>query len=322
MLPSVLSAGAAAAREQLHMVAEATAAPDAATAVRALSDGLTSVLPTLVPVLAAAALTAVIGSAAQGGVHLKPLKPKFSQLNVAKGIKNTFGMQAWWNGTKALLKTVVVGVVVYLTIVGMVPFVLVSGQVPVPALLAEVSSRISSVVTWAVVAGLALAVLDVVVVMRRNRKQTRMTKQEVKEENKRSEGDPHVKGQIRSRQLAMSRNRMMAAVADADVVIVNPTHVAVALRYQAGQGAPRVVAKGKGHVAARIRERAAEHHVAVVQDITLARALHATCELNQEVPEHLYEAVARVLAFVMSLRRRGSAAGTHRVPAAARKDRP
>ncbi len=105
-------------------------------------------------------------------------------------------------------------------------------------------------------AGLVLAAADVFVVMRRNRKKTRMTKKEVQDENKNTEGDPLIKSQRRSRQLAMSRNRMIAAIADADVVLVNPTHVAVALKYEPGKSAPRVVAKGAGHIAARIREEA------------------------------------------------------------------
>ncbi len=118
--------------------------------------------------------------------------------------------------------------------------------------------------------GLVLAAFDMLMVMRRNRKQTRMTKKEVRDEHKQAEGDPHIKGQIRARQLAMSRNRMMAEVANADVVMVNPTHVAVALRYEPGTGAPRVVAKGAGHVAAKIRARATEEQVPMVQDIPLA----------------------------------------------------
>ncbi|WP_448070921.1 EscU/YscU/HrcU family type III secretion system export apparatus switch protein [Georgenia yuyongxinii] len=320
MLPTVLAAGAAAGREQLRMVGAAAAAPETATAVRALTVGLGSVMPTLLPVLAAAVLAALVGSAAQGGIHFKKLKPKFENLNLIKGMKRVFGLQAWWQGVKAALKTAAVGTVLYLAIVGMVPLVLGSGQIPLGLLLDEIGSRITTLLVWGVVAGLALSVIDVVVVMRRNRKQTRMTKQEVRDENKNTEGDPQIKSAIRSRQLAMSRNRMMAAVADADVVIVNPVHFAVALRYQPGQGAPRVVAKGQGHVATRIREKAAKHHVAVVQDVPLARTLHGLCELGQEVPEQLYEAVARVLAFVMSLRRRGSAAGMHRVPAARGKD--
>lgn len=107
---------------------------------------------------------------------------------------------------------------------------------------------------------------------------------------------------------------MMAEVTRADVVLVNPTHVAVALRYEPGTGAPRVVAKGRGHVAAKIRQIAADKNVPMVQDIPLARALHAACELGQEIPPHLYTAVAKVLAFVMALKRRGAAQGMHKNP--------
>lgn len=160
----------------------------------------------------------------------------------------------------------------------------------------------------AVVAGLILAAIDVFVVMRRNRKRTRMTKKEVKDENKSSEGDPLIRSQRRSRQLAMSRNRMMAAIVDADVVLVNPTHFAIALKYEPGKSAPRVVAKGAGVIALKIRERAETDRVPIVKDIPLTRALHSACDLGQEIPVELYNAVARVLAFVLALRTRGSAA--------------
>jgi flagellar biosynthetic protein FlhB len=315
-LPATLERGAAATRDQFRAAAAVAAAPSPEGAVQAMTDGLWSMLSTLTPLMAAACAAAIIGSAAQGGVHVSMtrLKPKFTQLNVLKGIQKLFSGQAWWQGAKAGLKTVVVGAVLYIAASSMVPLVMLAGQVPLDEVLAEVGSRAAALLTWAIVAGLVLAVIDVLVVIKRNRKQTRMTKQEVKEEHKTAEGDPQLKGAIRAKQLAVSRNRMMAAVATADVVLVNPTHVAVALRYQPGDGAPRVVAKGAGHVAARIRERALKHHVAVVQDITLARTLHAACALGAEVPEHLYEAVARVLAFVMLLRRRGSAAGIHRAP--------
>lgn len=138
-----------------------------------------------------------------------------------------------------------------------------------------------------------------------------MTLKEVRDENKNMEGDPLIKSQRRSRQLAMSRNRMIAAVADSDVVLVNPTHVAVALKYEPGKSAPRVVAKGAGTIATRIREEAGSRQVPMVRDIPLARALHASCELGQEIPPDLYNAVARILAFVMALKSRGSAAGVH-----------
>jgi flagellar biosynthetic protein FlhB len=140
-----------------------------------------------------------------------------------------------------------------------------------------------------------------------------MSLYEVKQEHKQSEGDPQLKGAIRSRQIAMSRNRMMADIATADVVLVNPTHVAVALRYDPAKGAPRVVAKGQGNIAAKIRELAEQNRVPMVQDVPLARALHKACEVGQEVPAEMYTAVATVLAFVMALKSKGSAAGTHRV---------
>ncbi|MDY7556718.1 EscU/YscU/HrcU family type III secretion system export apparatus switch protein [Cryobacterium sp. 10C3] len=162
----------------------------------------------------------------------------------------------------------------------------------------------------AVVSGLVLAAADVFVVMRRNRKRTRMTKKEVTDENKSSEGDPRIKSQRRSRQLAMSRNRMIASVSTADVVLVNPTHFAVALRYEPGKSAPRVVATGAGVIALRIREQAATDGVPIVRDIPLARALHSACKLGDEIPVELYNAVARVLAFVLALKTRGSARGS------------
>jgi flagellar biosynthetic protein FlhB len=115
----------------------------------------------------------------------------------------------------------------------------------------------------------------------------------------------------------MARNRQMADVPTADVVLVNPTHVAVALRYEPTKGAPRVVAKGQGPVATKIREIAAEHRVPMVQDVPLARALHGGCDVGAEIPAEFYGAVAKVLAFVMSLKAKGSAAGLHRNPSSA-----
>jgi flagellar biosynthetic protein FlhB len=129
-----------------------------------------------------------------------------------------------------------------------------------------------------------------------------MTKQEIKDEMRQAEGDPLRKGRIRQAQRRLSRMRMMSEVTRADVVAVNPTHYAVAIRYdRAGSGAPKVVAKGTDHVALRIRELAAEAGVPVVEDPPLARALHGACEIDGEIPYHLYLAVARLLAFVYSL---------------------
>jgi flagellar biosynthetic protein FlhB len=223
------------------------------------------------------------------------------------------GKQALWEGAKALLKTGVVGTAVWIAIQGMLPLLGSSGAMPLAALVATASGVVVAVLQSAIVAGIGLAVVDLMVVVRRNRKHTRMTRQEVKDENKSSEGDPLVKSQRRSRALAMSRNRMIAAVATADVVLLNPTHITVALKYEPGRSAPRVVAKGAGAIAAKIRERAADARVPMVHDVPLARALYAACDVGQEIPEELYAAVARVLAFVMSLKRRGAALGVHRL---------
>ncbi|WP_149203344.1 EscU/YscU/HrcU family type III secretion system export apparatus switch protein [Actinotalea subterranea] len=316
MLPMVLSSGTKAATDQLTVVTDVIADPDPEAAVTALFTGMQSLIGTLAPLLAVVVIAAVVASAAQGGIHFstKRIKPTFKQFNVVNGIKRTFGPQAGWQGVKAALKTLAIGAVLYTVVQGLVPFMLGSGTHSLTQVLSTAGAGISDLIRTAVVAGLGLAALDLIVIMRRNRKKTKMTLREVKDENKQSEGDPMLKGAIRSKQIAMSRNRMIAEVATADVVLVNPTHVAVALRYQPGTGAPRVVAKGAGHVAARIRQVANDKRIPMVEDIPLARALHAACEVGQEIPQHLFVAVARILAFVMALRRRGSAAGMHRPP--------
>lgn len=314
MLPAVATNAWQAAREQLAGVRDVVASPDAAKATAMLGDGLWSVVGTLTPMFAVVVVTIVVTAAAQGGIHPKKLKPEFKQFNLASGAKRLFGGQAWWQGIKTLLKTAAVALVVYMSAEALVPLLLTSGQLPLQHQLAAAGSGIKKLLQWGIAAGVALSLVDLVVVLRRNRKSTRMTLREVKDEHKRTEGDPLLKGAIRSKQMAMSRNRMMAAVADADVVVVNPTHVAVALRYVPGTGAPRVVAKGAGAVAARIRAEATERRVPMVEDIPLARALHAACALDQEVPAYLFTAVARVLAFVMALKRRGAAVGQHRIP--------
>lgn len=313
MIPVTISLGSSAATEQMITVARVASNADTGLAVEALSAGLGSVLMTLAPMLIAVLVIVVIGAVAQGGVHLKKFKPKVEQFNLVKGVQRTFGTQALWQGAKALMKTAVVGTVLYFVIQGLMPVLMASGGNSVHAVLDAAAGGVAALLQFAIVAGLALAFADVFVVMKRNMKKTRMTKKEVKDEHKSTDGDPLIKGQRRSRQLAMSRNRMIAAVSDADVVLVNPTHVAVALKYEPGKAAPRVVAKGAGLIAARIREEADAKGVPMVRDIPLARALHAECEIGHEIPLEQYDAVARVLAFVMALKKRGAAAGTHTI---------
>lgn len=314
MLPGTIDRASNAAVDQLFSVRAIMQSPDPGWALEALQQGLASMAGILGPMLLVVFLVVLAGSAAQGGVHFKKFRAEFEHFNLLSGLKRLFGMQAVWGGLKALLKVTVVGVVLYFVVQRLIPVLLTAGGLPVSGVIAAATDGIGSLVQFAVAAGLVLAAADVLVVMRRNRKKTRMSKKEVSDENKNTEGDPLVRSHRRSRQLSMSRNRMIAAIADADVVLVNPTHVAVALKYDAGKSAPRVVAKGAGVIAARIRAEAEARDVPMVQDIPLARALHSACELGQEIPVELYRAVAGVLAFVMALKARGAARGMHRLP--------
>ncbi|MFC6288120.1 flagellar biosynthesis protein FlhB [Nocardioides sp. GCM10027113] len=290
--------------------------PDAAAedALMLLGEGGKHVMVTLLLLGSGVLVVGVAAALAQGGFYLatKSMKPNLKKLDPIKGAKRVFGPQALWEGAKMLLKSAVVATMAWGTMQAMLP--LIGGLVPIPAVLTMVRDEVFALVRNVAVAGIVMAAADYAIVRRRIGKQTRMTKHEVKQEHKQSEGDPLVKGAIRSRQLAAARNRMMADVPEADVVLVNPTHVAVALRYDAERGAPRVVARGSGVIAQRIRELAAEHRVPMVRDVPLARALHSSTTVGQEIPPELYAAVAQVLAFVISRRTRGQHGGEHRSP--------
>ncbi|WP_402372819.1 EscU/YscU/HrcU family type III secretion system export apparatus switch protein [Isoptericola rhizosphaerae] len=308
VLPWTLSRGAQEATTQVLSWRTVIENPDPDVALSYAQQALGSVLPTLGMLLAATVIAVVVGSVSQGGLHLKKPRIEVEHLDLVKGMKRIFGPQALWNGVKALLKTTVVGLVLYVVVQSLMPVLLAAGGLPIASLLLAANGGVASLLIWATAAGIALGLLDVLVVGKRNRKKTRMSKKELKDEHKNSDGDPLVKSQRRSMARSMSHNRMISSVADADVVVVNPTHVAVAIAYEPGKSAPRVVARGADHVAARIRERAEEARVPMVQDVPLARALHRACDVGQEVPVELYTAVARVLAFVMALARRGAAA--------------
>lgn len=321
MTPPTIAAASQVLTEQALRVGQVAKHPTVGGAVEALGSAFGSLGGVLLPLLLVVVLATTATAVAQGGVHLRGVTMRTEQFNVVAGLKRVFGRQALWEGVKALLKTVAIGVALWIVVSGLVPLLMDSGRHNVTWLLQQAGGGAVALLQVAVAVGILLAAIDVVVVMRRNRQHTHMTKKEAKDEHKKSEGDPLVRSQRRSRQIAMSRNRMIAAVGDSDVVLVNPTHVAVALRYEPGRSAPRVVAKGAGVVAQKIRERAEETGVPMIRDIPLARALHAACEIGREIPEELYTAVAQVLAFIEHLKRRGTARGTHTMPAAAIRDR-
>jgi flagellar biosynthetic protein FlhB len=316
LLPMALRSGMRAAQDLLSQVGEVIERPEPAAVLALARRGLLDGALAVAPLAAGLMALGILAAAAQGGLRpaVSMLKPKFSRLNPLTGVKRMFGPHALWETAKALVKTAVLGVVLYGTVRRLVPALVGSGSLPLAVVLGAVADAALALIRSAALTGLVLAAADYAVVRRRTGKQLRMTKQEVREDHKHTEGDPQLRAAIRGRQLAMSRGRMMSELAKADVVVVNPTHVAVALRYDPQCGAPRVVAKGAGVVAARIREVATERRIPMVSDVPLARALHQACELGQEIPAELYGAVARVLAFVMTLKARGSAAGLHRAP--------
>ncbi|MDO9494461.1 MAG: EscU/YscU/HrcU family type III secretion system export apparatus switch protein, partial [Nocardioides sp.] len=269
--------------------------PTTSDALQLLGQGAGHAFKALLLLGAAVMVVGVAAALAQGGFFLatKTVQPKLSKLDPIKGAKRIFGIQALWEGAKMLLKCALVAVLVKAAVTSMMP--LLGGMVPVAFMLHQTGDEALALIRNVAIAGLVMAGADYAMNRRRIGKQTRMTKEEVKQEHKQQEGDPMLKGAIRSRQLAMARSRMMADVLSADVVLVNPTHVAVALRYDPDVGAPTVVARGAGAIAARIRDLAGENDVPLVQDVPLARALYSSTEVGQEIPAELFAAVAQVL---------------------------
>jgi flagellar biosynthetic protein FlhB len=316
MLPRTLGSAMDHARELMAKIPGVIADPDPALALGILKDALMGAAWAVLPLALTMMAVGVAAAGAQGGIRVatKLFIPKFNRLNPLPGFKKMFGPQALWEGTKALVKTGVLAGVLYMTMKDIVPVLMTAGRLQLGSLLGVINNATLSLIRAASVAGIVMAAADYFVVRRRTNKQLRMSKEEVKQENKNTEGDPHLKAHIRGKQMAMARNRQMADVPTADVVMVNPTHVAVALRYEPEGGAPRVIAKGQGAIATKIRELASQHRIPMVQDVPLARALEKSVEVGQEIPAEFYGAVAKVLAFVMSLKSKGSAAGVHRNP--------
>src|SRR3954463_10300791 len=301
--------------EQLFVHVGAVAKHPETSAISTLmGEALNAFLTTLMPTALGLMAAGVAATVAQGGVSVsgKSLKPSFKKLNPVSGLKKMFGVQGMWEAIKALIKTTALGSVVLTTVGRAKGLVSSAGALPLASVAGTFADCAVLLMRTIAITGLVIAIADYVIVRMRTMKQLKMSKYEIQQEHKQSEGDPHIKAQRRATMMAMSRNRMMSDVKEADVLLVNPTHVAVALKYEPEKGAPRVVAKGADEIASKLREIAAEARVPLVQDIPLARALHASCEIGQEVPAQLFTAVARVLAFVMHLTARGVVGGFHR----------
>ena len=266
----------------------------------------------IAPVLAVLFLVALVAPMLLSGwlVSSKSLMPDFARLNPVKGLGNIFSMHGLAELAKAIGKVIlIVGVAVWV-ILGQTEATMGLATEPLPAAMVH-GSRILGLCFLAVVGSLAvIAALDVPFQIWHHRSKLKMSREDLRREAKEQEGDPQVKAAIRSQQREAARKRMMAAIPTADVVVVNPTRYAVALRYDdATMKAPRVVAKGMHLIAGRIRELAEANRVPILQAPPLARALYRHAEIGSEVPAALYAAVAEVLAWVFQLRRYASYGG-------------
>ncbi|MGA2455636.1 MAG: EscU/YscU/HrcU family type III secretion system export apparatus switch protein [Solirubrobacteraceae bacterium] len=307
----IADAGASMLRLAFNEIAQ----PAKATSAAGLDDLMHSALSTvglaIVPVAGACLVAGALAGVAQVGFRPTPqvLKPDFRRVNPVSGLKNLLGPNAVFETLKTVAKVGVVAAVAALALLpGLTGLASIVG-ISTLGLSALAAGKALEVTEHAAFAYLLIGLLDYAWKRHRHEQQLKMTKQQVKDESRQYGVSAEVKAALRRRQMQAARARMMAAVPDADVVVTNPTHFAVALMYDGTRTAPEVVAKGKDLIAAQIRRVAEEHGVPVISDPPLARALHASVEIGQVIPEELYAAVARVLAFVYRLAGRSRMAG-------------
>lgn len=263
------------------------------------------ILKLLAPIFIAVILIVILASFGQYGLLFvtEGLKPKFSKLDPIKGAKNLFSLRSIVELLKSLLKMSVIGFLVFTTLQGQMGVISILHSMSLEDILGFAASTTMSLGIKIGAALIILAVFDFMYQKFEFEKSIRMSKQDIKDEYKKAEGDPMIKGKIRERQRRMAMQRMMQDVPTADVIITNPTHYAVALKYDGDQmQAPEVVAKGQDFVALRIREIAKDNGVMIMENKPLARALFAQAEIGDTVPADLFQAVAEVLAYVYKLK--------------------
>ncbi|MDX8405931.1 MAG: flagellar biosynthesis protein FlhB [Mariprofundus sp.] len=271
--------------------------------ISAAVDMAMIILPFAIPIMLLGVLVTTLVS---GPVFtFETMKPKFEKISPMKGFKRLFSTKSLAEFVKSILKLTLISVVCATVVDGMFPDILhaaLKGPSDISTLTIEGSVKIA---TLAAVVFVVIALTDVLYQRWEHGKSMRMSKKEQRDEHKDSEGDPQLKAKIRQLQMQQAQNRMMADVPDADVIITNPTHISIALSYNPlSPGAPRVLAKGKGHIAATIRELAREHHIPMRENKPLARSLFKQVKVGEEIPELLFEAVAVILAEIFRLKKR------------------
>jgi len=261
------------------------------------------ILPIAIPILLLGMLVTFMVS---GPVFtFETLQPKLEKISPLKGFKRLFSTKSLAELIKSILKLTIISVICYITVSALFPQILHSAlKDPSDIATLAVNGSIKIVTLVAIIFGF-MALADVLYQRWEHMKSMRMSKKEQRDEHKESEGDPQLKSKIRQIQMQQAQNRMMADVPKADVVITNPTRLAVALAYEPGSiGAPRVLAKGQGHIAAKIREIARENRIPLRENKPLARSLFKHVEIGDEIPEELFEAIAIILAEIFRLKQR------------------
>jgi flagellar biosynthetic protein FlhB len=258
----------------------------------------------ILPVMALLAVVAALSTVLSGGLvfSLGMIAPKFSKLDPMAGLSRMFGMKGWIDLGKALLKFLLISVILWMSVTNNIDDLVSINRMDLGTAIHHAGNMILDACFWMSMGLVLIALADVPLQHYQTNQRLKMTRQEIKDEMKNSEGRPEVKATIRRRQREMANNRMMDKVKDADVVITNPQHFAVALSYDPNSdGAPTLIAKGTDELAQRIRERAKEAGVYVFEAPELARALYFTTKLDHQIHEGLYHTVAQVIAYVFSL---------------------
>jgi flagellar biosynthetic protein FlhB len=276
------------------------------TAVGELVRGNVDILLTaLAPLLLVVLIAGVAANVAQVGFHAstKSIAFRAEKLNPFTGMKRFVQKTTYFEMVKHFVKISIIGVLAWFTIGGLLDHILPIALLPLTEIVSVGRSDFVNLMVKLLLFMTLLAVIDWFWQRNRHEENLKMTRQEVKKENKDIEGDPQIKARVRGLQFEMARKRMLADVPVADVVVTNPTHFAVALKYVPGSSAPKVVAKGQDHVAQMIKKLARQARVPVIENKPLARALHKEVEIGGGIPESLYQAVAEVLAYVYRLKK-------------------
>ena len=301
--PSVVNAMAGTMRAMFGMVSRPNEVSSAAGLHGIVSLMVHTLETTALPIGILCMAGGVLANVAQVGFRPTPylLRPNFQRLNPLQGAKQIFGKRVGFELGKVLAKVIVVGGAAAVSLIPLITHLGASMGTTPMGLGSLLSDGARSIIERIVIVYLLIAVIDLVHQRRTHAKGMKMTKQEVKDEGRQTDLPPEIKGAIRRRQMMAARARMMAAIPTADVVVTNPTHYAVALKYDGNLPAPIVVAKGKNLVAAQIRRIATENNVPIVPDPPLARSLHAMVSVDRMIPAELFAAVAQVLAFVYKM---------------------